>query len=768
MNFISRPKTPFLIRFSSFLKALWIFSPGIIFLCAGIFLFIDLTQGRDVIYQSTDGANSWKTGLYLVLGTIFWVFTTWYTARLIAYNRDDLYERSPWVLYHFPRVLGFSVFLILWLSIFLIDDVDHKKRIWAWMISLFDFGLYIIVYHIFDNALAVMASAGKIKKWLVIRWIIRSLIIFCCALIIFWWRPGNVHVLLFTLPVLQLSFLFLVIARHPLYVKDPGIVKHKVHVRQTIPVSLPDRYMRWVFLGTTDKFDLRFEKSIFFLYHIYAFIAFVCYLLAVNVLSFAREVKSFPLVMLAFGILLGMINILGFLSYRKQINFNFLLIAMVIIGGFLFETHNVRLLKSEGTGGKVYNERISFQKYVGNWIRWHKADLDKDTLPYPVFFVLADGGASRSGYWVASVLSSMHERTKYQYGTNRSFFMDHLFCLSGASGGSVGNTVFLSAFALQQKQPQLNTGALCRNYLSNDFLVYPLARMMGPDLIQPAFGYLDFWSDRAAALEIGMEYTDEDGPLGKWIRGSFRQLIPDDNNHLPLLSINTTRVNDGGPGVISTFHADSSDGAFGQRIDVLDSLPDGKDIRVSTAMVLGARFPYMSPGGRINHSYYVDGGYFDNSGAGMVQEMILEIKRMAIMQNSSIRNDLKRLRFYVIHLSNSPYTPLATDKRINPVLNDLITPVLTLAGSYSSQTSVNDARLVNYLKEINQGQNSYIVFNLYRKDSMESLPMNWVISSRVRNIMNERIHQKPALDSIVNRVNRGRRDSLFTNLEIKN
>ena len=558
MNTTSKTREPFLIRFSSFLKALWIFFPGFIFLFTELFLFIDLTQGRDVIYQSTDGANSWKTGLYLVLGTIFWVFTTWYTARLIAYNRDDLYERSPWVLFHFPRLLGFSVFLILWLSVFLIDDINHKNRVWAWMIAVFDLLLYLGGYRFFEHILGGKLSPRKAKSWLVIRRLVRTLILVSCLMIIYWWRPNEVKVLLYTLPVLQFCFLFLVIARHPLYINDPDNSVKYVHVKDLMPVSLSDRYMRWVFLGTSERFDLRFEKGIFFLYHLFAFVAFVCYLLAVNVLGFAREITSFPLIMLAFGILLGIINILGFLSYRKQINFNFLLIAMVISGGFLFETHDVRLFSSGKPDEKIYSHRLNFQKYVESWIKWHKGEMDRDTLPYPVYFVLADGGASRSGYWVASVLSDLHERTRYRYGTNQSYFTDHLFCLSGASGGSVGNTVFLSSFAIQQQHPELNTETLCRNYLSNDFLVYPLARLMGPDLIQPAFGFLKSWEDRAAALEKSMEFPENDSLLGRWISNSFSHLIPDDKNHLPVLSINTTRVNDGGPGVVSTIHIDSS------------------------------------------------------------------------------------------------------------------------------------------------------------------------------------------------------------------
>src|SRR6266705_3695144 len=123
-------------KFSYFLKAAYVFFPGIIFLVAALFIFINLSQGKDVIYQSTDGKTSWATGVYLVVATIFWVTTTWYTARIIAYNREDLYKKAPWVLFHFPRLLSFCIFLVFWLAIFLIDYIKHKLNGWAWGIAV--------------------------------------------------------------------------------------------------------------------------------------------------------------------------------------------------------------------------------------------------------------------------------------------------------------------------------------------------------------------------------------------------------------------------------------------------------------------------------------------------------------------------------------------------------------------------------------------------------------------------------------------------------
>ncbi|HKO81599.1 MAG TPA: hypothetical protein VJU78_14440, partial [Chitinophagaceae bacterium] len=131
-----------LSHISYLVKAIWIFFPGILFLLLGLFLFLKLPQGQDIIYQSTDAKASWLTGIYLVLAAVFWVFTTWYTARLIAYDRNDLYKKAPVILYHFPRLLGYSIFLVIWLGVFLINDIGGIKKTEAWIAVGIDYLIY--------------------------------------------------------------------------------------------------------------------------------------------------------------------------------------------------------------------------------------------------------------------------------------------------------------------------------------------------------------------------------------------------------------------------------------------------------------------------------------------------------------------------------------------------------------------------------------------------------------------------------------------------
>ena len=342
------------------------------------------------------------------------------------------------------------------------------------------------------------------------------------------------------------------------------------------------------------------------------------------------------------------------------------------------ESHYARLTKKETVN--ISKERPDLRTYFLNWAQHNKDEImKKDT--FSLLFVLADGGASRSGYWAASVLGKFHDETNGK-------FDEHLFCLSGASGGSVGNGTY---FALLYNKGLHGTNFKKdgQEFLKHDFLSYTLARMLGPDFFRPILPFnLKNMSDRAGAMEKSMEKGIEDSVfLAKKFAVQFSALTPDTINSLPVLCINTTRMQDGRPGVISNIKIEN--GAFGKRIDVIGLLKKDTDIRLSTAVIMGARFPYLSPAGRINHygtdtsiNYFVDGGYFDNSGAGVVHEMIVGIQEIIkeLVKKDTAYNYLKKLDFHVIHITNSPVSADILN-RVNPLRNDLMAPISTLVGS---------------------------------------------------------------------------------------
>jgi hypothetical protein len=179
-------------------------------------------------------------------------------------------------------------------------------------------------------------------------------------------------------------------------------------------------------------------------------------------------------------------------------------------------------------------------------------------------------------------------------------------------------------------------------------------------------------------------------------------------------------------------------------------------MKLSTAVVLGASFPYVSPAGRIDHvrvrngeekiypNYFVDGGYVDNSGAGVVHEMLIKLNywRDSICRSNTdtlLFNNFKKLSFYVIHITNGPEGELLVEK-VNPFVNDLAAPMKTLMGAYMVQTNINDNRLKSYLRNHYGNELHYKPINLFRRSEPMKYSMNWVISRRTLDSMDARLY----------------------------
>jgi hypothetical protein len=408
-------------------------------------------------------------------------------------------------------------------------------------------------------------------------------------------------------------------------------------------------------------------------------------------------------------------------------NFHFLVLVAIIIAGLFNEPHFVNLMPLKENN--QYHARPSLRAHFNGWIQERKNQLEDSSLNnFPVYFVIADGGASRSAYWTASVLGKIQEESS-------GHFSKQVFCLSGASGGSLGN---ISFYATLINKSGHHTTKTVQDYLSNDFLSFPLVRLLGPDIILPLVPF-HLLHDRAAALEKSFQSTKKENEITQVMNMPFSalQLHHDSSYALPLIFINCTRMQDGTPAVVSNLNIEKN--VFGKRIEVLKSLDSTKDLSVATAVALGARFPYFSPAGRIGNQYFVDGGYFDNSGAGVVHEMLLDLQSMIM---DSIKNNpqhpYKKIRFNVLHITNEPETEKKIEKT-HPLVNDLAAPVKTILGSYARQTDINNLRLYKYLLEIYKGDTTYRSINLYKKGEEEDYPMNWSISDQSLGRMNRRL-----------------------------
>jgi predicted acylesterase/phospholipase RssA len=719
-------------------RAIWLFFPSFIFLAFTYLAFWTITQGRDLMLFTMQKPNAF---LFFILTQVFWSYMAWYSSRLVAkakFWEDNNYFFLP-VRVHLPRLLGFSSFTIMILALLQINDFPwHISRATAGLLLLASIPYYLLLHKGWNYLITVKqynpANAMKAAGL--------ALLVSLVGMVFF----RNAQGLVFLFLEMQFCFVLLVVARR----KRIEQQQPDVYARQLAPYNYDNasglfllyKKMKRLFL---DKEDMGY----FITFNIIGIGVFIVYLFALNSVRFSVTLGTVPVVLIAFGILVGFINFIAAVSVFARFNFHIIILALAFISGSFKEQYRVSLPgKKAGSGTVRFSGRQPLQEYFGNWLAQRDSLIRRPGKKFPIYIVLANGGASRSGYWDASVLGQLQDDT---YGN----FSNHLLCLSGASGGSVGNATFFSLLMNQKNMPRKGDSSFRsagQEYLQADFLSHTLAYMLGPDFFQHVIPFIN-WKNREDALASSMEKAPSDSSfLFKKMDTTFTAFMSregDAGYRLPILFINTTRMQDGRPAVISNILVDSS--TFNKRVDVLNLLQQAYDMKLSTAVVLGASFPYLSPAGRIdelrkNHTirphYFVDGGYFDNSGAGVVNEMLIAIKKMlADTCNTNISPYQNYLDFYIIHILNDPIGEPRLDT-LNSLTNDLAAPVKTLYGAYGTQTVVNDLRLVKFISDWYNNNDHYQVFNLYKSgDPASRYSMNWVISAPVLSDMRRRLRE---------------------------
>ena len=385
------------------------------------------------------------------------------------------------------------------------------------------------------------------------------------------------------------------------------------------------------------------------------------------------------------------LSYLALLSHRTGwplIALTFLGLAVVSI--FSGRFHDVRTYESTqwqavaaGSADAVPRQ-IRIAPAIAGWMTANGCEGKPSACP-PVVLVAAEGGASRSAFYTATILGALLDTTR----ANPDDYYDFgraIFAMSGVSGGALGVALTRTALALSDERGK--QGPPCRysdptwfgdgastgrnptqswraclqllaagDYLSptilglvfRDGLAFVLSAVTGTEA-----------ADRATLLEQSIEehfnaiVHGERSPCGgaKDQRGLCRPFgyLPAAAPHhwLPLLFLNAASVETGrqiiaadidigadspAPGrcqepypfSYSVFELLASGGDSGASPGAttdctFPGLEKGKDVRLSTAVVMSARFPIVSPAGTLRNradavvERVVDGGYFDNTG----------------------------------------------------------------------------------------------------------------------------------------------------------
>jgi hypothetical protein len=414
-----------------------------------------------------------------------------------------------------------------------------------------------------------------------------------------------------------------------------------------------------------------------------------------------------------------------------------LLLVLALVFSLFNDNHAVRKLTAANGGGDPAG-RQNIVTTFGGWYDRLQTKYPGET-PHPVIIVATEGGGIRAAYWTAAVLAALQDRAPH--------FADHVFAISGVSGGSVGATVFTSLVADRNraravadcaeendpnKEPTVRFAA--QQVLAYDALAPTLSSLLHADLVQ-RFLPVGFIPDRARALETGWErgwrthIRDARAASDNYFASGFVKMYRDNAGALlPYLFLNTTSVEIGHRSIESYCAIDPS-----EILDSADTLSDlASDVRLSTAALNSARFTYVSPAGTVHNQggditgHVVDGGYFENSGAATAADIYRTLSRPGVTNGRNFQVYLILIKFEMI-----PTPPVPPER----FANETLSPVRALLATRGARGTLAYGQAEQLL-----GPSRYFEFILTQEEHGGiAMPLGWLLAKRTMSAIDEQV-----------------------------
>jgi hypothetical protein len=437
------------------------------------------------------------------------------------------------------------------------------------------------------------------------------------------------------------------------------------------------------------------------------------------------------------------------------------LLALAVVFGLWVDNHAVGR-RAFGVATTGPTDRLTLTQAYEQWRAAQPGGADARKT---MILVAVQGGASRAGYWTAVALSSLREAAM----AKGADIDPHIFAISSVSGGSVGAVGY--AAMLKSAPPASEFKLRLMRFAGENVLGGAVTGMLFPDLLQ-RFVPVTFLPDRAETLERSWEDAwasiDPNAPSAALMREPFLNLAPKAGEPWrPILIVQGASENGGRRFLTSgvKFGCDEIDAD-----DFLDSV--GHDVAASTAILNGARFPWISPGGTFpgarcgttskQTDHILDGGYFDGAGAETLREMV---RALHAIRAEAHENDPLDIVFVLIGYRN----PDASNSTPALAVNDVFAPLFGLFASMSAHEShlAREMKLTGqpkveaadpYVSRMSGGAIDYAAIALC-KGKIETSgelkdydpPMDWTLSGEAkRYIENSVIATSPACKAKAN------------------
>ena len=446
----------------------------------------------------------------------------------------------------------------------------------------------------------------------------------------------------------------------------------------------------------------------------------------------------------ALGVWVFLGTILVFLTRRFRIPFITIGMALVLVFSLFNDNHQIRTLDQSIVDVAGVPD---IREHVRRWDDFHaSANTRLHDQSSPIFLIAAEGGGVRAAYWTSLVLSILQD-TIYQQSENNVRFSDHIYAISGASGGSIGAGVFTALVAeeLDRNESYRMSGNSYVKYtqqiLDRDFLSPVFSKFVVSDAVQRLIPVPLPALDRGAALEVTFENAwASQFDNNNRFADSFASLWSDHQYRVPSLIVNATHVESGRRMLTTNLPIKNT---FADALDLRFEMEN--EMRLSTALHNGARFPYVNPAGTIrNHNQWlgrirgrvVDGGYFDNSGAASLKEVYDKL----VLENL-------KYRVHVIWISNSPLETAPDD-------TSLVEPTFFKRGIYeflSPPTTILNTRDARARQAVDNlasavGEDRVFKFSLCKRmpgsnSRKAALPLSWDLSEQAMNDMTRQLSE---------------------------
>ncbi|WP_432823193.1 hypothetical protein [Trichloromonas sp.] len=411
-----------------------------------------------------------------------------------------------------------------------------------------------------------------------------------------------------------------------------------------------------------------------------------------------------------------------------------LLLLAVVLFSFWNDNHAIRTLPS-AIPAAARSEKPTVGNHFSQWLQ-QRLDRWPGEAPHPVFVVAAEGGGIRAAYWSGIVLAALQDLNPD--------FADHVYAISGVSGGSLGGAVFDALLREEQERGALQCGEgesagpmqrCAHAVLSADFLAPTVAYMLYPDLVQRFLPVAVPPFDRARAMETaweqGWEAQLRNGRFGE----SFDNLWRQGGERVPALFLNSTWVETGKRVILSNLKIDGE--TFADAVDFFEIT--GAEVPLSSAVHNSARFTYVSPAGTVRSpggtvwGHLVDGGYFENSGAATAYEVL------AAMKQGVPPNQWSTILPVVIMISNDPKLFDNGEPAPRQFLNELLSPVATLLNTRNARGSYSRVALRALVEQQNKQRKKGLYLSLALRDGQGPLPLGWVLSDVAKQAMQKQL-----------------------------